>query len=149
MGALESEFGFTLRERKSRTLDQLQVDALEVEANFTSAGKSRGKNEPHEKKRGKEEAPSSGQGKELPELKWEEMDKLIKSLSHKVVNLELENESLPKQNAQGNNRGYNPQYRRPPLQILQREIKDQLDQIPLPLYLEYDLDEKTPDTNET
>lgn len=53
LGAFESEFGFTLRERKSRTLDQLQVDALEVEENFTLAGKSRGKNEPIEKKRGK------------------------------------------------------------------------------------------------
>ena len=35
----ELEFGFTLRERKSWTLDQIQIDALEVEANFTSTGK--------------------------------------------------------------------------------------------------------------
>lgn len=59
MGAFEYEFGFTLMERKYRTLDQLQFDALEVEANFTSAGKSRGKNEPTKKKRGKEETSSS------------------------------------------------------------------------------------------
>jgi hypothetical protein len=38
LGAFESDFGFTLRERKSLTLDQLQVDALEVEENFTSQG---------------------------------------------------------------------------------------------------------------
>jgi len=31
------------------------------------------------------------------------MDKLINILSYKVVKLELENKSLPKQNAQGNN----------------------------------------------
>jgi len=55
MGAFESDFGFTLRERKSRTLDQFQVNALEVEANITFTGKSRGKDEPTEKKRGKEE----------------------------------------------------------------------------------------------
>lgn len=108
MGAFEYELGFTLRERKSRTLDQLQVHSLEVEANFTSIGKSRGNNEPTMKKKGKEETSSSGQYKELRDLKWEEMDKLIRSLSHKVVKLELENKSLPKQNAQGKNQGYNP-----------------------------------------
>lgn len=115
VGVFESNFGFTIRERKSHTLDQLQVDALEVEANFTSAGNSRGKDEPTEKERGKKETSSSSKAKEYLDLKWEEMDKLIKSLSHKVVKLELENKSLPKSNAQGNNRGYNPQYIRPPL----------------------------------
>lgn len=32
--AFKSYFGFTVRERKSLTLDQIQTDALEVEANF-------------------------------------------------------------------------------------------------------------------
>lgn len=149
VATLELEFGFTMRERKSRSLDQLQVDALKVEENFTSAGKSRGKHNPHEKKRGKEEASSFGQGKESPDLKWEEMKKLIKSLLHKVVKFELKNKNLPKQNAQGNNRGHNPQYRRAPWQILQREIKYQLDRISPPLYLEDDPNEQTPDKHET
>lgn len=39
LGAFESDFGFTLIERKSLTLDQLQIDALEVEANLASTGK--------------------------------------------------------------------------------------------------------------
>lgn len=73
----------------SCTLDQLQVDALEVETNFTSTGKSRGKDEPIDKKIGKEETSFSSQAKESPDLKWEEMDKLIKSLLHKVVKLDL------------------------------------------------------------
>lgn len=71
VGAFESNFGFTLRERKSRTLYQLQVDALEVEENFTLVGKSRGKDEPIEKKREKEETSSFGQAKGSPNLKWE------------------------------------------------------------------------------
>jgi len=71
VGAFESNFGFTLRERKSHTLDQLHVDSLEVEENFTLAGKSKGNNEPTEKKRGKEETSSSGQAKESPDLRWE------------------------------------------------------------------------------
>lgn len=76
------------------------------------------------------------------------MDKLIKSLSNKVVKLELERKSILKLNAQGNNRGYKPQCRRPPLQTLQRQRKEQLDQIPHPLYLEDDLDEQSSDTHE-
>ena len=43
VGAFESEFGFTLRERKSTSLDQAQTDALEIEANFASTGKSKGR----------------------------------------------------------------------------------------------------------
>jgi len=61
--AFESDFGFTLRERKSLSLDQLQIDALEVEANFTSVGKSRGKSEPIENRRGREEVSFFGKAK--------------------------------------------------------------------------------------
>lgn len=103
LGAFESDFGFTLRERKSPTLDQLQVDALEVEANFASTWKSSGKQETTGNRRGKEEASSSGQTRESPDLKLDELDKLISSLSHKVGKLEIENKSPSKQNAQGNN----------------------------------------------
>ena len=53
LGDFEPEFGFTLRERKSRTLDQIQIDALEVEANFTSIGKLRGRVDHGERRRGK------------------------------------------------------------------------------------------------
>lgn len=63
VGAFQFHFHFTLRERKSCTLDQFQVDALEVESNFTLAGKSRGKDEPTEKKRWKEETSSFGEAK--------------------------------------------------------------------------------------
>jgi len=51
-----------------------------VEENFTSAGKSRGKDDPTKKKREKEEMSSSGQTKESPNIKLEEMEKLIRSL---------------------------------------------------------------------
>ena len=39
-GAFESNFGFTLRERRSPTLNQIQTDALEIEANLVAAGKA-------------------------------------------------------------------------------------------------------------
>ena len=40
-GTFESNFGFTLRERRSPTLDQIQTDALEIEANLVVVGKTR------------------------------------------------------------------------------------------------------------
>ena len=44
--------------------------------------------------------------------------------------------SPPKNFQNAPNRGFNPQYRKPPLQILQRGQKEQKDQVPHPLYLE-------------
>lgn len=81
---------------KSLTLDQIQIDALEVEENFTLAGKSRGKQEPTENKWGKEEASSSSQDRKSSDPKWDKLYKLIKSLSQKVGKLEIENKSLSK-----------------------------------------------------
>lgn len=124
LGPFEFDFGFTLRERNSPTLDQLQVGALEVEANLASIGKSSGKQETTGNRRGKEESSSFGQTRESLDLKLEELDKPIRGLSHKVGKLEIENKSLSKHNAQGNNWGYNPSYRRPPLQILPRQRKE-------------------------
>ena len=43
--AFDSEFGFSLRERKLSSLDDAQAVALELEANFASSGKSKGKPE--------------------------------------------------------------------------------------------------------
>lgn len=44
-GAFESNFGFTLREGRSPTLDQIQTDALEIEANMV-AGRKEPKTQP-------------------------------------------------------------------------------------------------------
>lgn len=51
----DSKFGFTLRERESSILDQIKIDALEVEVNYTSTRKFRGRSDLGEKKKGKEE----------------------------------------------------------------------------------------------
>lgn len=59
------------------------------------------------------------------------MIKVIKSLSNKLVKLEIDN----KKPAQQNRGVFNPQFRKQPLQILQRERKDQ-DQVQAPLYIE-------------
>lgn len=93
--AFEPEFGFTLRERKSYTLDQIQIDSLEVEENFISIGKWKGKTEYGDRRMGKEEANSLRHGKETQEQNIEEMNKLIINLSKNLVKLELENKNHP------------------------------------------------------
>ncbi len=55
-----------------------------------------------------------------------------------MIKLELEKKNYQRQVQQ--NRGLDPQYIRQPLQILQKERKDQ-DQVQVPLYLEADLGE--------
>ena len=71
---------------------------------------------------------------------------MIKNLSNKLVKLELETKnSAPRNFQNAQNRGYNPQYIKPPLQILPREAKGQQDQVPHPLYLEGLVDDSTED----
>lgn len=101
--------------------------------------------EPH---RGREETSSFGVHSGSSELEIDDLDKIIKSLSQKFGKLEIENKYLSRKNSQMNNWGYNKQYRRPPLQLLPRERKEQLDQIMYPLYLEDSLDEQSLDTQD-
>lgn len=120
-GAFEPDFGFTLRERSSTSLDQIQTDALHIEAKFASTGKFKGKTE-HEARRKKgEESSILNKERELQEHIIEEMNKLIKNLSNKLVKLESEaKKSPPCSNQMIPNWGFNPQYWRPPLQLLQQ-----------------------------
>lgn len=39
-GAFESNFGFTLRDQRSPTLDQIQTNALEIKENLVAVGKT-------------------------------------------------------------------------------------------------------------
>ena len=71
------------------------------------------------------------------------MTKAIKNLTNKLAKMELENKNSQRQ-VQLNRGGFNPQFRRHPLQILQRERRDQ-DQIQAPLYIEAAPGEPTED----
>lgn len=74
------------------------------------------------------------------------MSKMIKNISNKLGKLELETKNSASKNFYNvPNRGYNPQYKRPPLQILPREAKEQSDQVAHPLYLEGPVDDSTDD----
>lgn len=147
VGAFEPEFGSTLRERKSRTLDQIQTNALEVEANFISTGKWKGTVEYGDKRRGKEEASSPGHVKETKEHKLQEMNNLIRNLSKKLVKLKLDNKNPSRQiHPNPKKKKINPHYRRSSLHPLQRDRKDQHDHIQPPLYLEEDPEEMVKET---
>ena len=72
----------------------------------------------------------------------DEISKMIK----KMVKMELKaKNAAPKNYYNAPNRGYNPQYKRPPLQIFPRETKEQQDQVPHPLYLEGPADDSAGD----
>ena len=66
------------------------------------------------------------------------MNNVIKFFSSKLIKLDLESKNS--QRKVQKSRNFNPQYRRQPLQILQKERKDQ-DQVEAPPYLEADPDE--------
>lgn len=51
--AFDYEFGFTLRERISPTLDQIQVNAMDIEENISIAGKIKPKEQVEDKGKGK------------------------------------------------------------------------------------------------
>ena len=72
----------------------------------------------------------------------EDMCNVIKTLSDKLNRLELENKNFQRQTQY--NKNFNPQYRRQPLQILQKERKYQ-NQIQAPLYIEEGLGEEQPE----
>ena len=85
---------------------------------------------------------TSSQDRDSANDKMEEMSKLIK----KMVKIELEAKNSAFRNYQNApNRGYNPQYKKPPLQIFPRESKEQQDLVPHPLYLEGPVDDSTED----
>ena len=71
VAAFDSKFGFSLRERKPTSLDDAQTYALELEANFSSTGKSKGRSDQDARRRGKEEVSTSGQERELAKNKIE------------------------------------------------------------------------------
>jgi len=97
IGAFELDYGLTLRQRKSLTLDQIQTEFLEIEANFASTGKLKGKVDHSDRTKGtkgKEEVNFSSQVKDIQDQKLDEMNKLIRNLSNKLVKLELEKKTL-------------------------------------------------------
>ena len=89
-------------------MDRIQIDALEVEENFASIRKWKGKGDHDDRRWGKEEAISSSLVRETQERELYEMNKLIRNLSHKFVKHKLESKSPPRHIQQGPNRSFNP-----------------------------------------
>ena len=99
---------------------------MEIEANMTAVGKIKEKCSVQDKVKAKEESPQ--------DQRIDDMTKVIKILSNKLVKMELESKNSQR-HAQQNKGGFNPKFIKQPLQILQRERRDQ-DQVQAPLYIE-------------
>lgn len=107
-GSFETDFGFTLREMISHPRSN-QTDALEIEENMSATEKNKLKSRQTKKKNGKEETGPSNQQKDSHDQKLDEMIKVIRNLSNKLLKMELENKNPPRQIQQGQNRNFNPQ----------------------------------------
>jgi len=84
-GAFQSNFIFTLRYRRSPNLDQMQIGALEIEANLVATGKT--PNAQPIQDRGKAKVESS------QDQILKDMNNVIRNLSNKLIKLELESKN--------------------------------------------------------
>lgn len=90
VGAFVSDFSFTLRERRFASLEQIQTDALEIEANMTAARKTQEKQTVQDKGKAKEDSSQ--------DHRIDDMNKVINNLSNKLVKTELDNKKPAQQN---------------------------------------------------
>jgi len=84
-GLLNKILDSHLRERRAPTLDQIQTNALEIEASLVAVGKAPETQRTQDKGKAKME---SSQGQSL-----EDMCNVIKTLSDKLNRLELQNKN--------------------------------------------------------
>lgn len=101
--AFEPDFVVALWERRSITLLLMQADAVALEGNLLAAGKIKctGNQWPEEKrkkkkdkKKRKNDPKPSTSVKDSPEVKIEEMSRIIRNLSNKITRLEVKGQTL-------------------------------------------------------
>jgi hypothetical protein len=90
-GAFEPDFALLLREMRSTDLTRMQDDAIEIESNMMASGKLKAKVETRNKetRQFREQARPSG-SRRSAEDKMDDMEKIIKELSNKILRMELD-----------------------------------------------------------
>jgi hypothetical protein len=90
-GAFDPDFSLLLRERRSVDLTKMQDNALEIESNMMGLGKLKAKTETGNKetRRYREQGGSSGSGRSSGD-KMDDMARIIKELSNKILQMELD-----------------------------------------------------------
>jgi hypothetical protein len=90
-GDFDPNFALLLRERRSVDLTKMQDDALEIKSNMMASGKLKAKMEARNKetRRYREQGISSGSGRSSGD-KMDDIARIIKELSNKILKMELE-----------------------------------------------------------
>ena len=89
--AFELDFALLLRERRGATLNRMQDDAVEIESNMMASGKLKARLEAgnQEPKHFREQAGPSGSNRSSDD-RVDDMARVIKELSNKIIRMELE-----------------------------------------------------------
>ena len=116
----DDDFVVMLRERVSNTLEDMQTNAIEVEANRSASGKLKAKAEKEKRKLKAKIDDSSSSKSKLEDQKIDEITSLLKNLSNRISKIETQprtpQQIVVRTQAQ-------TQFRRTPqMQILQRPV---------------------------
>jgi hypothetical protein len=117
VGAFDPNFALLLRERRYGDLTRMKDDAIEIESNMMALGKLKAKIEMGNKetRRFREQVGPFGSGR-FAEDKMDDMEKIIKELSNKILRMELDQSKIDRFAIKYFRRNPNPQ-------MQQRQVK--------------------------
>jgi len=88
--AFEDEFGFMLRKKVSNTLEDMQTNFIEVEANTSSSGKLKAIVEKEERKLKTRVDDSYSSKSKLEDQKIDEITSLLRNISNMISKIETQ-----------------------------------------------------------
>jgi len=135
--AFSDDFVVKLRERNSRTLEYMQIDAIEVEAKratLTSLKAKEGKAQRKLKSIQASSSSSNSSKTKTEDSKIDEINSLLRNISNRISKIETQPRIVQQTVSRPQNQNQGQYKRNPQLQILQRPSNDQ--QVPTPLLID-------------
>ena len=139
--SMGSEEICSLREITSRTLEDMQTNAIEVEENTSSSATLKAKEDKAQRKLKSSEEASNSSKTKTEDSKINEITSLLRNMSNRISKIETQSRTVQQMVTRPQNQNHCQYKRNPPLQILQRPSNDQ--QVPTPLLI----DDQQPDDN--
>ena len=139
--AFNDDFVVMLRERTSRTLEDMQTNSIEVEANRAASTSLKLKEEKGQRKLKTSQEASISSKNKSEDSKIDEITSLLRILSNRISTIETQPRTIQQIVARPQNQNQGQYKINQPLQILQRPTNDL--QVPTPLLI----DDEQPDDN--
>lgn len=121
----DDDFVIMLWERTSRTLEDMQTNVIEVEANMATSTSLKLKEEKAQRKLKSVQEASSSSKTKSKDSKINEITSLLRNLSNRISKLETQPRTIQQTVTRPKNQNQGQYKRNPPLQILQRPSNDQ------------------------